>query len=105
MSIGGEKITLKIIVLGAANVGKTSLMKRYCADKFSLIRKASIGTDFMSKKITLNNAEVVLQIWDTAGSERFHQNTLGSVFYRGAHGAMLVYDVTSWASQRCRCAI
>lgn len=88
-------MTLKIIVLGAANVGKTSIMKRYVEGTFSPERKASVGTDFMRKTITLNNAEVELQIWDTAGSERFHAGTLGSAFYRNAHGCLLVYDVTS----------
>jgi Ras-related protein Rab-7A len=97
MSNGG-KTNLKIIVLGAANVGKTSLMKRYCTSTFSYSRKATIGADFMTKAITLNDDQVILQIWDTAGSERFHQNSVGNMFYRGAHGAMLVYDVTSSAS-------
>lgn len=93
-----DKTNLKIIVLGAANVGKTSLMKRYCTLKFSSVRKATIGADFMTKTIQLNDEDVVLQIWDTAGSERFHQNSVGNMFYRGAHGAMLVYDVTSTSS-------
>jgi len=98
MATSGTKTNLKIIVLGAANAGKTSLMKRYCTSRFSPARKATIGADFMTKTITLNDEDVVLQIWDTAGSERFHQNSVGNMFYRGAHGAMLVYDVTSAAS-------
>ena len=49
----------------------------------------------MSKNIEIYGNEVNLQIWDTAGQERFHQGTLGSAFYRGAAGAMLVYDLTN----------
>ena len=88
-------LTLKIIVLGAANVGKTSIMRRYATGKFSPERRATIGSDFMNKSITLYGVEIMLQIWDTAGQERFHQNSVGASFYRGAHGALLVYDVTN----------
>ena len=90
-----NELTLKIIVLGAANVGKTSIMKRYASGKFSAERRATIGSDFMNKTITLNGIEIMLQIWDTAGQERFHQNSVGASFYRGAHGALLVYDITN----------
>ena len=77
-----DKITLKIVVLGAANVGKTSIMKRYSAGKFSLQRQASVGSDFMTKTIVLDDTEVGLQIWDTAGQEKFHQNSISATFYR-----------------------
>lgn len=43
----------------------------------------------------MNDIEIVLQIWDTAGQERFHQGTIGGAFYRGSHGALLVYDVSN----------
>ena len=49
----------------------------------------------MSKKIDIHDVEVSLQIWDTAGQERFHQGSLGNSFYRGSHGALLVYDVNN----------
>jgi GTPase SAR1 family protein len=49
----------------------------------------------MSKHLTIDDSEVIVQIWDTAGQERFHQNTLGSAFYRGSDGAVLVYDVNN----------
>lgn len=49
----------------------------------------------MAKKIEIHDVEVNLQVWDTAGQERFHQGTLGVSFYRGAHGALLVYDVNN----------
>mmetsp|Transcript_13762 Transcript_13762/g.13308 ORF Transcript_13762/g.13308 Transcript_13762/m.13308 type:complete len:266 (+) Transcript_13762:145-942(+) len=91
--IDKETVVIKIIVLGASNVGKTALMERYCCDKFSEVRTPSIGSDFRSKILEFDQQKVALQVWDTAGLERFHSNTLGPSFYRGANGAILVYDV------------
>ena len=54
-----------------------------------------MGADFFSKRIRIEGTDVVLQVWDTAGMERFHNDSLGDAFYRGAHGALLVYDVTN----------
>ena len=68
-----ERVLLKIIVLGAANVGKSSVLRRYTAEKFSETRRPTIGADFSTKKIRVEDTEVVIQIWDTAGQERFHQ--------------------------------
>ena len=68
-----SRVVLKIIILGASNVGKTSRMKRYTTDKFSDTRRATVGADFMTKKIRIEDTDVILQIWDTAGQERFHQ--------------------------------
>jgi Ras-related protein Rab-7A len=92
------KIILKIVVLGSSNVGKTSLMKRYSTGKFSDIRRATIGADYMTKKMTMQDIDVLIQIWDTAGQEKFHQGTIGNSFYRGANGCLLVYDVNNSAS-------
>lgn len=49
----------------------------------------------MTKRLRLHDQDTTLQIWDTAGQERFHQGTIGSAFYRGASGALLVYDVNN----------
>jgi Ras-related protein Rab-7A len=78
-------------------VGKTSLMNRYSTGKFTGQYKATIGADFFSKPIIVTDVfgtshAVTLQIWDTAGQERFQ--SLGVGFYRGADGAILVYDIT-----------
>lgn len=54
-----------------------------------------MGSDFLSKKIEIHDVEVSLQVWDTAGQERFHHGTLSNSFYRGSHGALLVYDVNN----------
>jgi Ras-related protein Rab-7A len=79
------------------SVGKTSLMNRYSTGKFTGQYKATIGADFFSKPIIVTDVfgtshAVTLQIWDTAGQERFQ--SLGVGFYRGADGAILVYDIT-----------
>jgi Ras-related protein Rab-7A len=95
MAIPKEQVRIKVIVLGCANVGKTSIMERFATGKFSGIRRPTLGADFMSKKLDIHDCIVNLQIWDTAGQERFHQGSLGSSFYRGAHGALLVYDVNN----------
>jgi small GTP-binding protein len=66
--IDEETVVIKVIVLGAANVGKTALMERYCCDKFSDVRSPSIGSDFRSKIIEFDQQRVALQVWDTAVS-------------------------------------
>jgi Ras-related protein Rab-7A len=91
---GRKKTLLKVIILGDSGVGKTSLMQQFVNNKFSHQYKATIGADFLTKEITIdNNKQVTLQIWDTAGQERFQ--SLGVAFYRGADCCVLCYDVTN----------
>ncbi len=68
---------------------------RFARGKFSGIRRPTVGSDFLTKKIMIHDVEVSLQIWDTAGQERFHAGSIGAQFYRGSHGALLVYDVNN----------
>jgi Ras-related protein Rab-7A len=82
-------------------VGKTSLLSRFGSGKFTGQYKATIGADFVTKEMVVNDAFgqrhlVTLQLWDTAGQERFQ--SLGVAFYRGADAAMLVYDIADPAS-------
>jgi Ras-related protein Rab-7A len=91
-----HKALQKIIILGAQGVGKTSLMERYVASKFSSQYKATIGADFSTKDVSLGDELVSLQIWDTAGQERYQ--SLGTAFYRGADACVLVYDVSEATS-------
>ncbi|XP_057866108.1 ras-related protein RABG3b isoform X1 [Cryptomeria japonica] len=86
-----RRTLLKVIVLGDAGVGKTSLMDRYVYNRFSDHYKATIGADFMTRELQIEDRVVTLQIWDTAGQERFQ--SLGVAFYRGADCCVLVYDV------------
>ncbi|XP_035486485.1 ras-related protein rab7 isoform X2 [Scophthalmus maximus] len=77
-------------------VGKSSFMNRYVNHRFTNMYRATIGTDFLSKTVNIDGDTVTLQMWDTAGTERFQ--SLGTPLYRGAHCCMLVFDVTSKAT-------
>ncbi|QLQ82202.1 hypothetical protein HG537_0G04570 [Torulaspora globosa] len=92
-----KKNILKVIILGDSGVGKTSLMHRYVNDKYSQQYKATIGADFLTKEVVVDDDKVAtMQVWDTAGQERFQ--SLGVAFYRGADCCVLVYDVTNGKS-------
>ncbi|KAL4622592.1 ras-related protein Rab-7a-like isoform X1 [Arapaima gigas] len=91
-----NKAQLKVILIGSSGVGKSSFMNQFVNHRFSSLYRATVGADFLSKEITVGHRLVVLQIWDTAGTERFQ--SLGSALYRGAHCCLLLFDVTSAAS-------
>ena len=85
---------LKIIVLGDIAVGKTSLIGRYITNTFSNQYKSSIGCELKQKTVQIDkDIQAKLQIWDTAGEERFLAVT--KQYYNGSHGAMVVYDLTN----------
>jgi Ras-related protein Rab-7A len=83
---------LKLLLLGDAGVGKTSLLNQFVNREFTAQYKATIGSDFSSKQLDIDGKFITLQIWDTAGQERFQ--SLGPTFYRGTDCCILVYDVT-----------
>ncbi|GJE89231.1 ras-domain-containing protein [Phanerochaete sordida] len=86
--------TVKLVVVGASGVGKTSLRNQYVSGRFTTGYRATIGADFITKSVP-HYAEpgesVTLQIWDTAGQERF--SSLSSAFFRGADAVLLMFDV------------
>lgn len=84
---------LKILIIGESGVGKSSLLLRFTDDNFDPDQALTIGVDFKTKKITIDDNTVKLAIWDTAGQERFR--TLTPSYYRDAQGAILVYDVSN----------
>ncbi|XP_060516926.1 ras-related protein Rab-18-B-like isoform X1 [Cylas formicarius] len=88
--------TLKILIIGESGVGKSSLLLRFTDDNFDPQQTLTIGVDFKTKKLTVDGNTVKLAIWDTAGQERFR--TLTPSYYRDAQGAILVYDVSSYAT-------
>ena len=88
-----KKNFLKIVILGDSSVGKTTLLQQYLNGKASGQSKPTIGADFSKKEILVDGAVVTLQIWDTAGQEKFQ--SLGYAFYRGADCCALVYDITN----------
>jgi Ras-related protein Rab-1A len=79
--------------LGDAGVGKSSIILRYTKNEFNSQMVSSIGVDFKTKDIIVNNKKVKLQLWDTAGHERFR--TITTSYYRGAHGIATVFDLTN----------
>jgi len=85
--------TLKILIIGESNVGKSSLLIRFVDDTFDPEIPATIGVDFRVKSLTVDGNKAKLAIWDTAGQERFR--TLTPSYYRGAQGVILVYDVSN----------
>jgi len=88
-----DYISCKIVLLGETGVGKTSIITRYIANSFSQVVMTSTGSSFFSKKIEISgNKRVKLQIWDTAGQEKYR--SLAKIFYQSASVAILVYDVT-----------
>jgi len=87
-----QKSLLKVVILGDAGVGKTSLVKQYVNGIFDPQYKPTIGADFLTKDVTLpDGRHLKLQIWDTAGQERFR--SIAVSFYRGADACVLVYDI------------
>ena len=88
-----EYIPCKIVLLGEAGVGKTSIITRYISGSFSQIVMTSTGSSFVAKKIELEDKKKVkFQIWDTAGQERYR--SLSKIFYQSSAVAVLVYDIT-----------
>ncbi|KAG7535556.1 P-loop containing nucleoside triphosphate hydrolase [Arabidopsis thaliana x Arabidopsis arenosa] len=82
----------KVVLIGDSAVGKSQILARYARDEFSLDSKATIGVEFQTRTLVIDHKSVKAQIWDTAGQERYRAVT--SAYYRGAVGAMLVYDIT-----------
>lgn len=82
----------KILIIGDSGVGKTSILNRFSTDTFNESFISTIGVDFKIKKVNVNGNDVKLQVWDTAGQERFR--TITSSYYRGAHGIIIVFDVS-----------
>lgn len=86
----------KLLLIGDSSVGKSCLLLRFADDSYVDTYISTIGVDFKIRTIDLDGKTVKLQIWDTAGQERFR--TITSSYYRGAHGIIIVYDVTDMES-------
>eukprot|EP00826_Nyctotherus_ovalis_P035378 TRINITY_DN3037_c0_g1_i19.p1 TRINITY_DN3037_c0_g1~~TRINITY_DN3037_c0_g1_i19.p1 ORF type:complete len:200 (+),score=38.87 TRINITY_DN3037_c0_g1_i19:189-788(+) len=88
------KTKVHIIMLGETHVGKTSLVKRYDNDTFTLQHLTTLGVDFISKEVANTDTQLITaKIWDTAGQERFR--TVAKSFYQQADGVLLVFDLTN----------
>ncbi|KAL3356264.1 hypothetical protein AABB24_017116 [Solanum stoloniferum] len=82
----------KIVLIGDSGVGKSNLLSRFTRNEFCLESKSTIGVEFATRTLKVEGRIIKSQIWDTAGQERYRAIT--SAYYRGALGALLVYDVT-----------
>ena len=89
-----EESVYKILLLGDTTVGKTCFLMKYTDKVFNEIHMATIGLDYRLKTMTLKSGKTVkIQIWDTAGQDRFRAITKN--YYKSAHGVILIYDITS----------
>jgi Ras-related protein Rab-1A len=89
---------IKLIIVGSSGVGKSTILKMYCENVFDPTNMTTIGVDFRIKTIKLRDKVIKLQIWDTAGQDRF--KTITSSYYRGSHAIVLVFDLTNYNTFR-----
>lgn len=91
--MANKQFQFKLVLLGEAAVGKSSLVLRFVKGHFTEFQESTIGAAFMTQTLALDDTTVKFEIWDTAGQERYH--SLAPMYYRGAQAAVVVYDVTS----------
>ncbi|KAK3127303.1 hypothetical protein QOZ80_7AG0571160 [Eleusine coracana subsp. coracana] len=91
---GGDEYDylFKVVLIGDSGVGKSNLLSRFTRNSFALDSKSTIGVEFATRTVQVESKTIKAQIWDTSGQERYRAIT--SAYYRGAVGALLVYDVT-----------
>ncbi|KAG0655314.1 Rab GTPase ypt32 [Maudiozyma exigua] len=82
----------KIVLIGDSGVGKSNLLSRFTTNEFNIESKSTIGVEFATRTIEVEGKKIKAQIWDTAGQERYRAIT--SAYYRGAVGALIVYDIS-----------
>lgn len=82
----------KVVLIGESGVGKTNLLSRFTRNEFNHDSRTTIGVEFSTRTVLVGDAAVKAQIWDTAGLERYRAIT--SAYYRGAVGALVVFDIT-----------
>ncbi|KAH8924775.1 GTPase of the Ypt/Rab family [Atractiella rhizophila] len=86
----------KIVLIGDSGVGKSNLLSRFTRNEFNLDSKSTIGVEFATRSVSVEGKTVKAQIWDTAGQERYRAIT--AAYYRGAVGALLIYDISKSSS-------
>jgi len=83
----------KLVIIGDSGIGKSCLLNRFADNLYTDAYISTIGVDFKIRTLEIDGRTCKMQIWDTAGQERFR--TITSSYYRGAHGIVLVYDITN----------
>ena len=86
------EMIFKIVIIGDLTSGKTNILTQYISHKFVQDSQPTIGVEMFNKEFEINQDKVSVQIWDTAGQEKY--STLTSSYYKGAKGALVVYDIT-----------
>jgi len=95
-SSADKSVQVKLVLLGEAAVGKSSVVLRFVSNEFQANKEPTIGAAFLTQKCRLEDRVLRYEIWDTAGQERFH--SLAPMYYRNAQAAVVVYDVTKASS-------
>jgi Ras-related protein Rab-8A len=102
----GYDCLIKLLVIGNSGVGKTNMLLKFCENNFMTSHLTTIGIDFKTKTIMIGKEKIRIQIWDTAGQEKF--KTITQTYYRGAMGIILTYaineretfmDIENWVKQ------
>ena len=88
-----KKLLAKIIVIGDIDVGKSTLTRNFVDNRKSVQGELTVGADFRKKDVRVGNTNVTLQIWDTAGQEKY--NSINFTFYRGTDCCILVFDLNN----------
>ena len=91
-SLNSYDMIFKIVLIGDTSVGKTNMLSRYISNEYNPNSQSTIGVELSTKNYIFDNNEVKVQIWDTAGQEKYRSIT--SSYYKGAQGCLLVYDIT-----------
>ena len=94
-----EENLVLVVLIGDSGVGKSNLLSRFTRNEFNLESKSTIGVEFATRSIQVDGKTIKAQIWDTAGQERYRAIT--SAYYRGAVGALLVYDIGKYHRPLC----
>ena len=88
-------LRIKITILGEPSVGKTSLISRYCQNKFPTEYKATLGADFTTKNIFHKDTKIELVLWDIAGTTTIEIDQMSDFYLQGSMGCLLVFDLTT----------
>ena len=88
-----NNISIKVAMVGSSGVGKTCITERFTKNEFDETIQTTSGANYLKKEMFMDNKKIMLDIWDTAGQEKFH--SLGRHFYKNSHIIILVYDLTN----------